>query len=300
VVNDAHFISVDFRGQLIGLGEYLAMYLFVWSDVLWPGTLPSFNEIEAYFSSRINSVDAKVLHGEIFRLGEGHRDSVTLETARTFDFGRTVKDVRRALANIPSYMIFDDHEITDDWNMTLNFCKAVYGSKLGLRIVQNGLVAYALCQHWGNCPEQFRSATSISAGEKLLLLLDGTNAANTDTRTWRFYPRGADGGGDFLPNAQLQSQIVKTDPLCDRALLVVLSTNAPAAQPVRTASRRPNLTRRLSGYIEHDWFPDLYESWEMPRNATDRLFKAISDKMPIFPFADSRAVPAAGPRRAGR
>jgi phosphodiesterase/alkaline phosphatase D-like protein len=26
--------------------------------------------------------------------------------------------VRRVLANIPTYMIFDDHDITDDWNIT--------------------------------------------------------------------------------------------------------------------------------------------------------------------------------------
>jgi hypothetical protein len=333
VVHDAGFTSVDFLGQLVGLGEYLSMYLFVWSDVLWPAaptTLPGYAEIEAFFSGRFDTVDAEVLHSEIFRLSEANRDGVNTETARTADFGRTVKDVRRALANIPSYMIFDDHEITDDWNMTRNFCKSVYGSELGLRIVQNGLVAYALCQHWGNVPEQFLSPTSVSPGEKLLLLLDGTTAASydtnspvirdllgvqkdsvlatrpdnglfhgassfiynytvegpghqvivTDTRTWRSYPRGPAEGGDFLPGAQLREQIVKTPDTGNRALLVVLSTNAPATQPVRTASRRPNLTKPLAWIDGGDGSPDMYEAWEMPRNATDRLFKAISDKMP--------------------
>jgi hypothetical protein len=323
VVNDAGFTSVDFYGQLIGLGEYLAMYLFVWSNVLWPQTLPTFDQIENFFSLRMTMVEVDARQG-LFRLGEGNRDGVTRETARTSDFGRTVKDVRRALANIPTYMIFDDHEITDDWNMTRNFCKGVYGSELGLRIVQNGLVAYALCQHWGNCPEQFQGATST--GAKLLQLLNGTNAVTyetnspiirglvgvhtdavlatrpdkglfhdadafiynytvespghqiivTDTRTWRSYPRATNDGGDFLPGPQLRNQIGRTDDLRDRALLVVLSTNAPPVQPIRTASRRPNLTRRVSGESS----PDVYEAWEMPRHATDRLFKAISEKMP--------------------
>ena len=61
---------------------------------------------------------------------------------------KTLPKVRRALANIPTYMIFDDHDVTDDWNMTLKFCNAVYNSDLGRRVVQNALVAYALCL-WG-------------------------------------------------------------------------------------------------------------------------------------------------------
>jgi hypothetical protein len=70
-------------------------------------------------------------------------------------------------------MICDDHEVTDDWNMTRNFCSAVYGSDLGRRIVQNALVAYSLCQAWGNTPEQFDdTATGEPAGLYLLRLLD--------------------------------------------------------------------------------------------------------------------------------
>lgn len=322
--------SVDLVGHLIGLGEFLSMYLFVWSDALWPSgaaTVPTFDEIVAYFGARESGIYAELGLRQMHR---EDRDAVNGQTARTTDFSRTVKDVRRALANIPSYMIFDDHEITDDWNMTRNFCKAVYGSQLGLRIIQNGLLAYALCQHWGNTPEQFQSAAGVSPGEKLLILLDGTSAASyeangtairtligihddavlktraenalfhdpdslvyhytvegpghqiivTDTRTWRAYPRGPAEGGDLLPQTQLQNQIVATPALGNRALLVVLTTNAPPTQPVRTASRHPNLTRRLARIDDGDRFPDMYEAWEMPRNATDRLFKAISDKLP--------------------
>ncbi len=52
-------------------------------------------------------------------------------------------------------MICDDHEVTDDWNMTRGFCEDVYGNALGVRIVQNALVAFALCQAWGNSPDRF-------------------------------------------------------------------------------------------------------------------------------------------------
>src|SRR5206468_3967538 len=71
------------------------------------------------------------------------------------EFFQSLYKVRRALANVPTYTIFDDHEITDDWNMTPTFCHDVYGNELGKRVVQNGLLAYALCQHWGNKPEDF-------------------------------------------------------------------------------------------------------------------------------------------------
>ena len=33
------------------------------------------------------------------------------------DFIKRVTEARRVLANIPTYMAFDDHEITDDWNL---------------------------------------------------------------------------------------------------------------------------------------------------------------------------------------
>ena len=44
-------------------------------------------------------------------------------------FRSSLVQVRRALANIPVYMTFDDHEVTDDWNMTQEFCEKVYGNK---------------------------------------------------------------------------------------------------------------------------------------------------------------------------
>ncbi len=330
VRNDAHFTSVDFKGQLIGLGEFFAMYLMVWSEVLWPPSsisLPTFREIKDYFNDR-------PIEGDRLGLGalgfvEGDQENIDKATKRTEDFRRKVNDVRRALANIPIYMIFDDHEITDDWNMTRDFCKGVYGSELGLRIVQNGLTAYAICQHWGNAPEQFRTPTGVPPGEKLLTLLSGVNSVATydsasasirsllgihdnhvlsrrplnglfhdtisltynytvegpshqivvtDTRTWRNYPRGDSDGGVLLPLAQLNEQIALAKPdTGDRILLVVLSTNAPPVQPIRTASRHPRLTKKLAG----DPFPDLYESWEMSRNATDQLFRVISDRMPL-------------------
>jgi hypothetical protein len=64
-------------------------------------------------------------------------------------------EVRRALANIAVYMLFDDHEVTDDWNITANWVRAMRANALGRAVIRNMLVGYALFQHWGNDPRAF-------------------------------------------------------------------------------------------------------------------------------------------------
>jgi hypothetical protein len=197
---------------------------------------------------------------------------------------------------------------------------------LGLRIVQNALVAYALCQHWGNAPEQFEDAGQAPPGLTLLRLLDTGDASTyeqnspslrarvgvhddtvlksqpgnavfhdagslvynytvegpghqvifTDTRTWRSFPNGGGEAPELLPKSQIQQQIVNTPSTGDRVLLVVVSTNAPPVQPIRSAARHST----IANAAEH--FPDIFEAWELPAEATDRLYKAISDKLPLI------------------
>ena len=60
--------------------------------------------------------------------------------------------VRRALANVPTYMVFDDHDVTDDWNIVRAWRDQVHTTPLGRRIITDALVAYAVFQDWGNDP----------------------------------------------------------------------------------------------------------------------------------------------------
>ena len=47
------FTSVDLDAHLLSLGEFLCMYLFVWSDVLWKDSmLLSFDEVVAAVNDR--------------------------------------------------------------------------------------------------------------------------------------------------------------------------------------------------------------------------------------------------------
>lgn len=68
---------------------------------------------------------------------------------------QTLPKVRRALANISTFMIFDDHEITDDWNLNPAWRDRVFTSPLGKAIIRNGMMAYALFQDWGNRADRY-------------------------------------------------------------------------------------------------------------------------------------------------
>ena len=178
---DSGFTSVDLDGHLLALGEYLCMYLFVWSDVLWKDSmLLFFDEVVAAVKSTADSATFATFE----QLAKKNRESMEYEIAMLLVFRGRLKQVRRALANIPSYMIFDDHDVTDDWNMTRDICLSLYGTPLGVQMAQNALVAYALCQHWGNVPADFvQSGATTPPGAALLGLLDKGNAATYATNS---------------------------------------------------------------------------------------------------------------------
>lgn len=141
------------KSHLLGFGEYCAIYLFAWSPVLW-AKFWAMDEA----ARRLNSTTSEPVSKE---LQTGNYDSnskrANAERRTLHDFVHTVWKVRRALANVPTYMVFDDHDISDDWNLNQAWCLRVLGKPLGRRVVQNGLLAYALFQAWGNTPDQFRA-----------------------------------------------------------------------------------------------------------------------------------------------
>jgi hypothetical protein len=118
-------------------GEFIAMYLLTWSPVLWATTLPQFPTA----ATIPPDVDPSLTKDG----WDNDRDNVQLHR-------NALGKVRRILANVPSLMIFDDHEITDDWNIYYAWVNSVYSKPAGRRAVTSGLLAYALFQHWGNKP----------------------------------------------------------------------------------------------------------------------------------------------------
>ncbi len=97
---------------------------------------------------------------EFEQLEERHRYAVSRDLKEVADFQAALPKVRRVLANTPTYMIFDDHEVTDDWNISQKWKNEVYGTKLGKSIIRNALMSYTLFQDLGNTPEEYRKAGS--------------------------------------------------------------------------------------------------------------------------------------------
>ncbi len=100
------------------------------------------------------------------KAGRSHLDDVTDEAELVEAWRDAVPKVARALANVPTYMIFDDHEITDDWYLSDRWRERVITAPFGRAILRNGLLAYTVFQGWGNDPQAFRHEASAAAGRR--------------------------------------------------------------------------------------------------------------------------------------
>ncbi|MFO8141809.1 MAG: alkaline phosphatase family protein, partial [Marinobacter sp.] len=126
------FTTASAHNHLISLNEVMAMYLLVWSPVCW--------RLVTIEQPALSRVDEEAYHQQQVAIGE---------------FVAGLPRASRALAHIPTYMIFDDHDVTDDWNLSALWESTTYEHPFSRRIVGNALIAYLLCQGWGNNPDAF-------------------------------------------------------------------------------------------------------------------------------------------------
>lgn len=127
------FTTANAHNHLVTLAEVMAMYLLVWSPVPWQLIAePTMPTLDAEHQRRWQR-QAKTLQG----------------------FRADLPQAARLLAHIQTLMIFDDHDVTDDWNLSAKWEATAYGHPFSRRIVGNALVAYMLCQGWGNRPDVF-------------------------------------------------------------------------------------------------------------------------------------------------
>jgi hypothetical protein len=196
----AGMTSDDGDDHLIGFGEFAAMYLLTWTGrltdrlaepykPLWPAAndlavLPtSVADPPADATPNAPVVLAKVTSGPAEALltplfapdSTPGKIKYIKQIAEVVvpKFAITRRDmqkagddgdlIRRVLANVPTLMICDDHEVTDDFFIRGNWRKRVLGTKLGRAIFRNALLAYVLFQGWGNTPEAFATAGSPEA-----------------------------------------------------------------------------------------------------------------------------------------
>lgn len=174
----AKFSSDGASSHALSFGEYCSLYLFFWSNVLWDdlasktSIFPECPEdddqdcqdasnIVAGLPSHLQSLYPTDKRKERVDRRNRLRKRYTGELDDVKVFKKALPKVRRALANVPCYMIFDDHEVTDDWYLTQDWRDKVLTSPLGVTILRNGLLSFALFQAWGNDPKRYESGDHL-------------------------------------------------------------------------------------------------------------------------------------------
>ena len=126
------FTSSTADNHLVTFAEVIAMYMLAWSPTPWTLIAPQAPQLSTEEHQRYAREQA---HIDKFRDG--------------------LPGVARVFAHLSTLMIFDDHDITDDWNLSAQWEETAYGHPFSKRIIGNALLAYMLCQGWGNQPDVF-------------------------------------------------------------------------------------------------------------------------------------------------
>ncbi|WP_394201454.1 alkaline phosphatase D family protein [Shewanella waksmanii] len=134
--NHPVFTSSLAENHLVSLSEIMALYLLTWSPELW------------------QLID---IPKDVAGLSPKLTQRWQQEWQHLLEFKAGLHQVRRLLAHLPTYMIFDDHDITDDWNLTAKWEEAAYRHRFSKRIIGNALIGYTLFQALGNAPDAFKT-----------------------------------------------------------------------------------------------------------------------------------------------
>ncbi|WP_261780272.1 metallophosphoesterase family protein [Alcaligenes faecalis] len=153
------FTTANAHNHLVTLAEVFAMYLLVWSPTPW----------QIIAEPTPPSLEPK------------HQQRWEREAAALEGFRQDLPQAARLLAHVQTLMIFDDHDITDDWNLSAKWESVAYGHPFSRQIVGNALVAYMLCQAWATAPRSLSPCwTRSPSGPNLPMSI---NVLNTTHRT---------------------------------------------------------------------------------------------------------------------
>ncbi|GAC06049.1 alkaline phosphatase D family protein [Paraglaciecola chathamensis] len=133
------FTTVHANNHLVSFAEVITMYLLCWSPQCW----------ENASTEKPQSIDKQSATGA--QTVDEYQNELTLIE----QFVSGLSQARRVMAHLPCPMMFDDHDVTDDWNLTADWEQTAYGNDFSRRIIGNALMAYLLCQGWGNSPHSF-------------------------------------------------------------------------------------------------------------------------------------------------
>ncbi|KQY24717.1 hypothetical protein ASD16_04220 [Cellulomonas sp. Root485] len=191
--------SVDGSNHLISLGEFAAAYLLAWSPACWgeevpgaellapgaatgpalrwldrpsadqdidlpPAEVPERIPQHLYADKATLAERAKKEAAKSDKKRQKEADDARRSRLRSHrvhrEFLLGLGRVQRVLANVPTYMMIDDHDVTDDFFLNPMWRHRVLGTALGQVILTNGMLAYALFQDWGNNPVRYDQVTT--------------------------------------------------------------------------------------------------------------------------------------------
>jgi hypothetical protein len=151
-----NFTTNHGHNHLLTFGEYAAMYILNYSPAVWEDIeIPAFESIrdnnQLYFVYK----DSYRYENERIKEFENHELRYRQQRKSVQEWKDSLYAVRRVMANTPTYMMFDDHDITDDWNISQNWVNNVWNSPLGRHVIANALTAFFAFQGYGNDPRNF-------------------------------------------------------------------------------------------------------------------------------------------------
>lgn len=278
ITQQAGMSSLEASSHVLSFGEFCALYLFYWSNVLWDDFASRDDVFPRCAGGDCDDADTMVSHlpahlQGLYPLPEAERkkrvdtrnalrDAYDAQLDDVKKFRKALPRVQRALANVATYMICDDHEVTDDWYLSQDWRDRVLTSPLGVTIVRNALLAYSLFQAWGDVPARYESGPHAdlltqaqalfpsaggplaSAADRLdqLFGFDGTEpdvdfsftvpsgpttTIVLDTRTHRVYHSGRYGPAGLLGEDALDHQLPASLAPSPGAELVLVVSPAP-------------------------------------------------------------------------
>jgi hypothetical protein len=163
--------TTDADSHLIFFSEFMLMYLFAFSDALWPSSWPTWKEVYPVAFKPKNQKEA-IAYANIMK---SRTANFKTHQSRLGSFLKSLPYVRKAVANIPVLMIFDDHDVTDDWFITREWSQvALLKGTTSRRYILNALLAYAVFQDWGNNYQRYTSGNGAR-------ILDHANLRNRNS-----------------------------------------------------------------------------------------------------------------------
>lgn len=159
------------NAHVLSFGEYAALYLVSFG-----------NRVGFSYDLNNDEVDRDVLTLNTYT----SKRTAGFEKRSLHHFVLGQAQVRKTLANIPTIMNFDDHDITDDWNLCRSWYDKVRQSPDGTRIISNGIAAFWAFQGWGNDPAGFPTHFIQRITNHLHDPEDAQKAAAFDFHLWKF------------------------------------------------------------------------------------------------------------------